>query len=295
MTHVVPPPVVGILLLACSSPAWASQSPPDTTKYQAVNDSFALILAEYLDPRLASARDSGPSLYMLATTRRTFSCLLPLGMSLKSRGSHIDLYLAGVPRGPQLCPSAIGPARGTVRLPAKVGAYDIVIRRPDGLEDTYTLLVTDTLTEVTTLASRYTTLTPVRRWRARRNTLSMTCTLPWKGAAVDSSQSWVCTTFAAWLRDSLGMRLFRFGEGPAIPFPDAPPQQWGDVLYFEYTGAGAFPHGYSLLQRFSHQYMASKAPNASVRLINWRGAEVDSYRCRPDQQWCQPSHQFPPW
>jgi len=111
MTHFVPPPVVGILLLACSSPAWASQSPPDTTKYQAVNDSFALILAEYLDPRLASARDSGPSLYMVATTRRTFSCLLPLGMSLNSRGSHIDLYLAGVPRGPQLCPSAIGPAR----------------------------------------------------------------------------------------------------------------------------------------------------------------------------------------
>src|SRR5881398_1853796 len=155
MTHFVPPPVVGILLLACSSPAWASQSPPDTTKYQAVNDSFALILAEYLDPRLASARDSGPSLYMVATRRRAFSCLLPLGMSLNSRGSHIDLYLAGVPRGPQLCPSAIGPARGTVRLPAKVGAYDIVIRRPDGLEDTYTLLVTDTLTEVTTLASRY--------------------------------------------------------------------------------------------------------------------------------------------
>src|SRR5436853_3104541 len=87
MTHFVPPPVVGILLLACSSPAWASQSPPDTTKYQAVNDSFALILAEYLDPRLASARDSGPSLYMVATTRRTFSCLLPLGMSLNSRGA----------------------------------------------------------------------------------------------------------------------------------------------------------------------------------------------------------------
>src|SRR5207249_8077191 len=102
MTHFVPPPVVGILLLACSSPAWASQSPPDTTKYQAVNDSFALILAEYLDPRLASARDSGPSLYMVATTRRAFSCLLPLGMSLNSRdrkstrlnSSHVSISYA---------------------------------------------------------------------------------------------------------------------------------------------------------------------------------------------------------
>src|SRR5436309_3407046 len=76
MTHFVPPPVVGILLLACSSPAWASQSPPDTTKYQAVNDSFALILAEYLDPRLASARDSGPSLHG-CETRWACGCFGP--------------------------------------------------------------------------------------------------------------------------------------------------------------------------------------------------------------------------
>src|SRR5256885_11480293 len=110
---------------------------------------------------------------MVATTRRTFSCLLPLGMSLNSRGSHIDLYLAGVPRGPQLCPAAIGPARGTVRLPSKAGVYDVVIRRPDGLEDRYRLLVTDTLTEVATLGSTYTTPKPVRRWLSRRNSLSL--------------------------------------------------------------------------------------------------------------------------
>src|SRR5205807_8159246 len=113
MTHFVPPPVVGILLLACSSPAWASQSPPDTTKYQAVNDFFALILAEYLDPRLASARDSGPSVYMVATTRRAFSCLLPLGMSRNSRGVHSGVSYACVPSGRQLCGCAVRADRVT--------------------------------------------------------------------------------------------------------------------------------------------------------------------------------------
>jgi hypothetical protein len=123
----------------------------------------------------------------------------------------------------------------------------------------------------------------------------MTCILPWRSEAVDSTQAWVCTTFAKWLRDSLGMRPFRFPDSSATPFPSAPAQQWGDVLFYQYRQAVDFRRGYALLQRFSQQQMARKAPNAYVTLTNWRGAQVTSYRCRPDQQWCQFSDQFPTW
>ncbi len=294
MAHICRRPILGILLLACPSAVSSGQSQPDTAQYDAVNDSFSLSVTEYLDPPFAGARDRGPSLYLRATTRRNSGCG-GLGMSVRFSRRRVDVYLAGVPRRPGPCASDMGPATGIVRLPPQAGVYDLIIRRPDGVSDTYKLLVTDTLTETLPLVARYTTLTPAQRWRARRNTLNMTCTLPWKDEAVDSTQAWVCTDFARWLGDSLGMRPFRFADGPAKPFPDAPPQQWGDVLYYEYSRAVDFRHSYALLQRFSRRYMARKAPNASVALTNWRGAQVTSYRCRSDQQWCQPSNEFPPW
>ena len=287
---------VTILLLTWASAALEGQSSGDTVGYEPVNDSFALTLTEFLDPRWASAHDSGPSLFLVAETRRQYGCPLPLGISARSSAEGFDVFLAGISRNPTLCPGVIAPASGSVALPREVGTYRVVIRRPDGVQDTYQLRISHALTEVTVLAATYTTLTPTRRWRSRRNTLSMRCYLPWVKAAVDSTQSWVCTTFAAWLRDSLGMRPFRFGDGPALPLPGgAPPQQWGDVLYFGYDRAVDFRRSYTLLQRFSREFMASRAPNAWVGLTNWRGAGIDSYVCRSDQQWCQPSDVYPAW
>ena len=288
-------PVLTILSLVGPSTPAKSQSSGDTAQYEAVNDSFVLGLTEALEPRFALVRDSAPSVFLRATTRRTFNWLLPLGMFLRTSGQSLEVQLVGIPRGPLLAPPAIGPANGVIQLPLRVGAYDLFIVRPDGIRDAYKLVVTDKLIEATPVARHYTTLTPLKRWRSRRQTLSMTCTLPWKGAAVDSSYSWVCTTFAQWLQDSLGMTPFHFPGGPASPFPSASIQQWGDVLYFEYRQAVDFYRSYLLLQRFSREEMAHSAPNAYIALVNWRGAEVNSYRCRPDQSWCQPSDRFPPW
>jgi hypothetical protein len=285
---------VALLLFSADSAA-AGQSHDDTTRYEPLNDSFYLSVTEYLLPPFRRGDYRAPFLYLRATSHRTFGSPPGLVMSVHSSRDRIDVYVAGIPRDPQICSGVVEPATNTVRLPGVSGVYDLTVRRPDGTTDTYRLLVTDSLTEATPLATRYTTPEPARRWRARRNTLSMTCTLPMRGEALDSTQAWVCNGFATWLRDSLGMVPFRFADGPAKPFLDAPPQQWGDVLYFEYRRPGDFRRSYTLLQRFGREYMARRAPNAFITLTNWRGAQISSYICRPDQRGCQPANEFTPW
>lgn len=283
------------LLLVSANRAATGQSQDDTTRYEPLNDSFYLSVTEYLLPPFRRGDYKAPFLYLRATSHRTFGCPLGLGMSVHSSRDRIDVYVAGIPRDPQLCSGIIAPATNTVRLPEQSGAYDLAVRRPDGTTDRYRLLLTDSLTEATPLTTRYTTLEPARRWRARRNTLSMTCTLPLREGALDSTQAWVCNDFATWLRDSLGMVPFRFADGPAKPFLDDPPQQWGNVLYYEYRRQSDFRRSYALLQRFGKEYIARKAPNASIMLTNWRGAQISSYICRPDQRGCQPANEFTPW
>lgn len=284
-----------ILLLASTGRLAHGQSRLDTALYEPLNDSFRLSVTEYLLPPFRLGDYRRPLLYLRATSHRNFGCPHGLGMSIHSTRDRIDVYVAGVPRDLQPCTNTIAPATGSVRLPRQAGVYDLLVRRPDGMTDRYRLLLTDTLTEATPLTTRYTTLAPARRWRARRNTLSMTCTLPQRSGKVDSTQAWVCTDFARWLGDSLGMRLFRFANGPANPFPDAPPQQWGDVLYYEYRRPDDFRRSYPLLQRFGKEYMTRRAPSASIMLTNWRGAQISSYICRPDQRSCRPDNEVTPW
>jgi hypothetical protein len=284
-----------ISLLASIGGLAHGQARLDTTLYEPLNDSFQLTVTEYLLPPFRLGDYTGPQLYLQATSHRKFGCPVGLGMTIHSTQDRIDVYIAGVPRESQTCSAIIAPASNSVRLPVQARVYDLVVRRPDGMTDTYRLHLTDSLTEAIPLTTRYTTLAPARRWRARRNTLSMTCTLPMTEGKLDSTQAWVCIDFARWLEDSLGMRPFRFAEGPAKPFLDPPPQQWGDVQYYEYRRPVDFRRSYKLLQRFGKVHIAPRAPNASIMLTNWRGARISSYICRPDQHSCQPDNAFTPW
>jgi hypothetical protein len=292
--------VCSIIFFVMWQPSFAfSQVLDSAIKYEPVDDSFRFTLYESLEqlpPR--SPRERAPSIFIGPSTVRTFSCLLPLGVQAETRGRLVVVQILGIPRGPRICPAAVGPATGRTVLPIGVGQYDLIIRRPDGLLDKYLLSVADSVLEVRVKRAQFTTLTPKRRWRARRNTMMMTCTLPWVVNSVDSSQSWVCTNFIGWLQDSLSMERFQFDSGAALPFltkDPKDPQQWDEPVYFHYREPEDFRRAYVLLQRFSHRMMAKRAPNAFIAIFSWRGADGSSYRCRATQHWCEPSDSVPAW
>jgi hypothetical protein len=138
------------------------------------------------------------------------SCLLPLAGDVATTDTSVTVSWIGIPSGVELCPSAIGPARGGYTLELRPGTYTLRLASRD-TTDTYQLTITP---DAINVRGDGRVTRPIYRtfWRYPAGSLAIYC------GSVDSKPE-MCPRLYAWLARHGSLAEFQFPADGQLPFP----------------------------------------------------------------------------
>jgi hypothetical protein len=214
------------------------------------------------------ADSSGRTRILLdATTEKRYSCLLPLAARMTRTADAIALDQWNIPPV-DACPSAMGPASGTINLPWDVGTHTLVIRHL-GAEDRYRVLISSDAIRVVPDAApgRASILGDTLVWRFPRNSFAVRC------GTIDL-HAWVCAELLRLLDRTPGIEPVDIPLGGRDPFGDrfADYGHWHNepARYFRTVGPRDLPRLQRELQSFYDAWVGRRL-GYSITIRDWTG------------------------
>lgn len=247
------------LTLWLSSPLGAQQAPEPV---DSAHGRIVFTIAEsYAD---AAGRTS---ILLDASTEKRYNCLLPLAARMTRTADTVVLDQWNLPPV-DACPSAMGPASGSIRLPWDVGTHALVIRHL-GAEDRYRVIVSTGAIRVAPddAPGRASILSDTLAWRFPRNSFAVRC------GTIDL-HAWVCAELLRLLQRTPGIEPVDIPLEGRDPFGDrfSDYGHWHNepTRYFRTVGRRDIPRLERELQSFYEAYVGRRL-GYSITIWDWTG------------------------
>lgn len=278
-----------LVLVLSAAPAYAQERPEIV--HPLPGEAYVLRLGEQLEREEDRLNpEVGPTPALWIRTESEFHCIMPLAIHLEVEGTQVLLSIHGIaPFG--ICRQMVRPASATEFLRLSAGEYQLRITA-DGRTDEYTLTISEHRVAVAPPAGSFTRFESTRLQRAPRYSAAFYCVIPRDSNRLGLP---ICQQFQQILRDSLQAQEICFdAQEGEIALVRSKVLRLEDIRFYQFRQAEDFRRAYDLLQAYRREVLAPHAEQVSLSLINWRGAEISSYLCRPEQEWCQPGRSYPP-
>ena len=251
--------VSALLTLCLASPLGAQEAPEPV---DSAHGRIVLTIAE------SYADASGRTRILLdASTEKPYNCLLPLAARMTRTADTVVLDQWSIPPV-SVCPAAIGPAYGRIRLPWDIGTHTLVIRH-HGAEDRYRVIVsTDAIRMAPDDAPGHASIsTDTLLWRLPRNSFAVRC------GTIDLN-AWVCAELFRLLGRTPGIEPVDIPLSGRDPFGDrfADYGHWHNepTRYFRTVGQRNIPRLERELQSFYDAYVGRRL-GYSIIIWDWTG------------------------
>lgn len=216
--------------------------------------------------------DCEPEIVLYMETEKIYPCCnFTIKSNIDSKEKKITVTLRGIFR-PEICLTALGPARSQNFLNLSEGVYSLVF--VNGLlSDNYLLDIKPDKIEVKSMTPMPNFTEPQIRifWRYPRNSFVYLC-------GTTAETTWIWDDFLSRLRAEIDLQEFRFpglGENPYPPSPQG--YQFNmPARYFIYKTAADFDKAGEILKVYSKTVL----PNLSgvgLSLTNWKGKMYASW------------------
>jgi hypothetical protein len=213
---------------------------------------------------------SEPKVMLTMSTEKIYGCF---NYTIQSRisilGNIILVDVSGIFM-PEVCFTALGPARSRSVLPISPGQYSLRFSW-NGKKDRYALTLTDSSIAIAQQEANFTNPTADLFWRYPQSSFAYLC-----GALVETS--WICDDFLDTLRSEISLEEFRFPEFGVIPYADSSNGHYYNMpaKYFIYNSEEDFDKAGDLLKAYAKR-VTKNYSGVGLSLINWKNLQYLSW------------------
>ncbi|RMH93479.1 MAG: hypothetical protein D6681_13635 [Calditrichaeota bacterium] len=204
-----------------------------------------------------------PEIFLFAATEKIFPCFnYYLHSEIVTLGNTILVAIQGAKK-PDICLTALGPARMQEPLELSPGVYHLVWKYRDAT-DVYQLEITDTSIVVSGDSGSFTRPEFHTFWRYPPNSFALVCgTTPEFPTIRDE--------FVDTLLSVVSLREFQFPRGGVIPYPTRSSGHYIDLpaRYFYYDTEADYDRAGEVLRDFSRRRIRPGS-GVSIYLVNWK-------------------------
>ena len=244
-----------------------------------IDSALILSVDSWLRPDWRGDEGISPGPQLRVTTQQPLGCS-QIDAEVARENALLRVTVLGAKRFTAICMDGSDWGPLIINLDTLPQDYQLkVVHR--GIEDSYTLTVSDSLLSLEPAGGKVSRVAMPRRWRPPKQTLVYRCGLVDRTGLSSPNPPGVCDAFAKVLRDELEMTEISFRAG-ANPYGDNP-----SARYFRYGRPKDFRRAYDRLQSFSRSQLPRDNRAPTLSLENWRGARLSSYLCQPHQEWCR--------
>jgi hypothetical protein len=211
-----------------------------------------------------------PKIMLSMRTEKIYPCFnYSIITEVLHLGKEISVVISGV-YIPNVCLTALGPARYQTFLDLSVGEY-LLSFSYRGAVDQYVLKVSDSSIEIACKDSSFTRLQFPLFWRYPPKSFAYLC-----GTATETK--WICDDFLDTLQSNIKLEEFQFPDSGVIPYPTSSMGYYSDMpaKYFLYEKEEDFDDAIELLERYSQEVIVNYK-GVGVSLINWRNKNYGSW------------------
>ncbi len=211
-----------------------------------------------------------PKIFLSLATEAMQPCYnWSIETTVDRNGDRIIVWLEGI-SVPQICATAIGPAREWRELQLEDGKYELAFVL-NGEMDTYKLDISDTAIVLEPVAADFTYSDISKYWRYPEN--SFACVYHTSDPSAP-----IVVEFTDSLRNLAGVKELQLGQQFASPYlvSDHGPATPLVVKIFEYESEENFAATGELLRRFVNRQNEEQGM-MSIHLVNWRAEEFMSW------------------
>ena len=169
---------------------------------------------------------------------------------------------------PDLCLTALGPARTLLKLPLTTKRLKLV---RGNTTDLYEVNITPESVGFEIIHSSFSNLIFDKSFRVPENSFAVVC-----GTNLEDTE--LCTNFLNSLMEITTLREFSFeGEG-RIPYPDSSSGYWNNTptKYFLYDNDSDFIQAGEILEEFTIEHIEPNQGN-SISILNWDNRKFSSW------------------
>ncbi len=211
-----------------------------------------------------------PKIFLsLATEAMQPCCNWSIETTVDRNGDRIIVWLEGI-SVPQICATAIGPAREWRELQLEDGKYELAFVL-NGEMDTYKLDISDTAIVLEPVATESTFSDISKYWRYPEKSFAYIC-------GTYTTDTMFYYEFADSLRNLPNLSEITLGSQLESPYPDSSQGHYRDfgALLFRYASEDDYDAAGALLRRFANQRLQGTSGNG-IYLVNWRAEEYMSW------------------
>jgi hypothetical protein len=213
---------------------------------------------------------SEPNIMLSMATEKIYPCFnwsIISEITVWSDKILIDLLDIHVP---EICLTALGPARSTSFLDISKGEYSLYFSYKD-VTDRYVLTVTDSSIKITEDGSQFTKPKFKLFWRYPPNSFVYLC-------RTTTETSWICEDFLDTLSSKIAIEEFQFPDSGEIPYLHSSDGHYYNIpaKYFSYKNDGDFDKAGVILKSYT-QSVIVKYSGVGISLINWKNKKYHSW------------------
>jgi hypothetical protein len=220
----------------------------------------------YVNPNYVS----DPEIMLLLQSDKIYPCCnysIEANIQLLDHTLRVDLLNI---YKPEICLTAMGPARSRRRLVLPIGEFELQISLSQRI-DRYRLIITEQSIRLDPIESGFTSPVSTLTWRYPRNSFTYVC-------GTTTETAWICSEFYDSLLTIPNVTAYEFPDSGAIPYPDSSDGYWNNEpsRFFLYKMESDYDEAGRLLRRYSQERI-SNYNGVGIYLLNYRNRRVKSW------------------
>ncbi len=218
-------------------------------------------------------KPSKPLIYLMMKTEKSYPCMnYYIATDFQRRGNEITVNVFGIGLD-NVCATAFGPAGISIELGNLKGAYKLsFVNRTNNFEDSYNLIINDSLIIVDGKESENTKPLYDFYWRHPENSFACICNMQTPEA------SSLCEKFIDTLKSVINLKEFTFpaiGANPYFPLTENTGNNVS-AKYFYYDSETDFDKIGDVMKAF---FQNNVPPDSGfeISVINWLNKKIESW------------------
>jgi hypothetical protein len=212
-----------------------------------------------------------PNIRLLMKTEEIYACYnFSIESAIYGYGNVVFIDIDGY-FAPNICLTALGPARSNSAFPLRPGQYVIRFSKQDQV-DLCDVTITDEAIMINPRSANFTIMEDSLFWRFVPQSFAYVC-----GTTLETS--WMCEDFLDSLKSVVEIEEFEYPDYGTIPYPDSSYGHYYDTKsrFFTYKSEADFDRAGEVLKDYARRVISGHS-GIGIYLQNWQNKKFLSWR-----------------